>query len=143
MKHLNKNNKSFSVPSNYFETLEDNIMHNKVLKNSLGYTVPDNYFNHLNHKISNKSTGSNVKKLFISITSIAASIIIILTVYFSFFNNEKLESLDFVNNPTKVVDDETEHAVYESLYKSYFIDDSKKSSNEITLDDMEEFYADR
>lgn len=140
MKPFDLNRNSFKVPANYFETLEEDILtKNKLLGKGKSFRVPDNYFSQFEEKIVLTSVQSsqpnNLRKLVFTISSIAASILIVIAVYFSFFTNNKKTS--------EVVDKQTEEAVYESLYKTYFVEDTKKSSNDITLDDLEDFYADR
>lgn len=148
MKAFQSNRKSFKVPTNYFETLESDILtKTKVLGKEEGFRVPENYFPQLEEKIVSTSIQSthpnNLRKLVLTISSIAASLLIVVAVYFSFFIKDNKDVNTFTKNTKDLVDDKTEEAVYESLYKTYFVEDTKKSSNDITLDDLEDFYAER
>ena len=148
MKPFNSNKHSFKVPTNYFETLESDIlMKPKKIRKEEGFRVPENYFPELEEKIVSTSIQSsqpnNLRKLVFTISSIAASLLIVVAVYFSFFIKDNKEVNTFTKNTKDLVDDKTEEAVYESLYKTYFVEDTKKSSNDITLDDLEDFYAER
>ena len=148
MKPFNSNKHSFKVPTNYFEELENSILaQSKSFGKEEGFAVPTNYFPELEEKIVlhsvNTSQSNNIRKLVITVSSIAASLLILVAVYFSFFIKDSNEVNTFTKNTSEVVDEQTEDAVYESLYKSYFVEDTKKSSNDITLDDLEDFYAER
>ena len=145
MKQFDSNNKAFQVPENYFEQLEDSILtQNKFFSEGNRFDVPSNYFNELDQSILQRtvnSKSSNVRKLWIGISSVAACAILALVAY-----NSSKEVNTFVDQQLTVfhlkeVDNQTEEAVYKSLYQFYFVEEEqKKSSNELTLDDFEEYY---
>lgn len=142
------NKNSFKTPSNYFENLEDSILsETKQFGKVNGFDVPEGYFEQLEDKlVLGRKKRGNMRVLWASISSVAACLVVGVSVFY-FMNDSADISVDsyakFSNSKT-VVDEKVEDAVYESLYKSYFVDDEhKKSSNEITLDDLDNFYSEQ
>lgn len=144
---LNKNNE-FKVPIDYFDRLEESILNeSKQFEDRSVHRVPTNYFkdleaNILNNTINNKKR--KTRKLWITVSSVAACLVLFIVGYTQ-FNSTPKNTVLIVDKKTDVkVDQELENAVYESLYRSYFVEEEqKKSSNEITLDDLEYFYSDQ
>lgn len=61
----NKHIHDFSVPENYFNTLEERIMQNISMENvpkETGMQVPENYFEQLESRILDNCTNSKVRK---------------------------------------------------------------------------------
>ena len=143
------NNNEFKVPENYYKELENSILNEtKRFNETSGYEVPSNYFVDLEATILqsavNKKQGKN-RKLWISVSSVAACLLVIVSVYLHFSSTitfgEKSYVLESQNTPE--VDAELEHDVYESLYKSYFVEEEKKSPNDIALDDLDYLYLEQ
>lgn len=144
-----KNKDNFTTPNNYFDHLENSILNEtKRFGDVSSFDVPEDYFTSLESKILvSNAIQSKVKlrKLWISISSVAACLLAVAIIYFS-FDNESNESNYSISKDiySNEVNPEVEDAVYESLYKTYFVeDDTKKSPNDISLDDLDEFYSDR
>lgn len=143
MKHFDTNKNAFKLPDNYFNQLEDSILiESKKLPEKNGFIVPENYFSELEDKIVSTAVEQNkqgkVRKLWIAISSVAACLIIASISLYPLINASKK-----VNTAKIEVDKQTEDDVYESLYDAYFDDENKKSSNEITLDDLDDFYSEK
>ena len=149
METFKSNKNSFKTPTNYFQELEDSILaEGKSFEQGKGFVVPNDYFNQLEQKIVSKSISSNrsnVRLLWTSISSVAACLAVGVTLFYFNSSDSKMDSLsNLVKGQSNEVDENVEDAVYKSLYKSYFVDEEpKKSSNEITLDDLDDFYSDQ
>ncbi len=149
METFKSNKNSFKTPTNYFKELEDSILaEGKSFEQGKGFVVPNDYFNQLEQKIVSKSISSkpsNVRVLWASISSVAACLVVGVTLFYFNSSDAKIDSLsNLVKGQSNEVDEKVEDAVYKSLYKSYFVDEEpKKSSNEITLDDLDDFYSDQ
>lgn len=143
MKAFKSPKNSFKTPSNYFQKLEDSILTDaKTFDTRKGFVVPENYFNQLEEKIVSTSLPqpSNLRFLWAAVSSVAACLVVGISVYY--VSTDKSETHFTTHQST--VDEHVEDAVYKSLYKSYFVDDEqKKSSNDITLDDLDDFYSEQ
>jgi len=108
MTDFNKNN-PFKIPKKYFQELEYLITENTSVKNNL--STPKDYFNSLEEEIlkeiyPEKKSLSNVKKITISITSIAASFLIL-----------------FVFNTFEAPKTTTEDQAFSDYLESYYLED--------------------
>lgn len=145
-----KHHKNFTTPENYFNQLEKSILNEtKRFEDGASFDVPENYFSRLETKLISTAL-PHKKSKWISLWWAAASVAACLLVFVILYSNDTEstpESSPFVMDSKSYeaeVDPEVEEAVYESLYKSYFVDeDIKKSSNEISLDDLDHFYAEK
>ena len=145
-----KQKENFSTPPNYFDQLEESILNEtKRFSDASSFDVPPVYFIALEEKIlqvNNKSKNlGKVRKLWFAVSSVAACMLLFTFVYFQVKepDNNSNYIVDY-NVGDNDIDPDVERAVYESLYRSYFADDdTKKSSNEITLDDLDDFYSDQ
>ena len=141
MKQFETNKKSFQIPENYFNQLEDQLLTEaKRFSDRDGFDVPKNYFTDLEERIVSTALQENkrgkIRNLWITVSSVAACLIIAtLFLYPMFQSPEEIH--------TAKIDKQVEEDVYESLYDDYLEEESKKSSNEITLDDLDEFYSDQ
>lgn len=143
-----KTKENFSTPPYYFDQLEETILNEtKRFGNASSFDVPTDYFAELESKILQENCASqklgNVRKLWFTVSSVAACLLLISFVYFQ-IKDSSLKQAYIVDLQlhNADIDPNVEEAVYESLYRSYFADDdTKKSSNEITLDDLDQFYS--
>ena len=108
MTDFNKNN-PFKIPKKYFQELEYLITENTSVKNNL--STPKDYFNSLEEEIlkeiyPEKKSLSNVRKITISITSIAASFLIL-----------------FVFNTFEAPKTMTEDQAFNDYLESYYLED--------------------
>ena len=143
-----KNNKEFKVPSNYFDHLQESILNEKKrFDESSTFKTDDNYFSELETNILNstiKKKQGKTRQLWITISSVAACVVLFVIGYTQFNTTQNSTTIGANKNIVSKVDKELENDVYESLYKSYFVEeDIKKSSNDISLDDLDEFYSDQ
>jgi predicted house-cleaning noncanonical NTP pyrophosphatase (MazG superfamily) len=141
MKQFETNKKSFQIPENYFNQLEDKLLtETKQFSDKKGFDVPKNYFNDLEERIVSTSIKVNkqgkIRNLWIIVSSVAACLIIVTAFIYPLINSTKELN-------TAKVDKKVEEDVYESLYDSYLEDEHKKSSNDISLDDLEKYYSDQ
>ena len=139
MKRFETNNKSFQVPENYFNQLEEHLLtEQKRFSDKKDFVVPENYFSDLEDRLISSAFEENkkgkVRKLWIMLSSVAACLVIVTTIIYPLFQSpEEIQ--------TAKIDKQLEEDVYESLYDDYFEDEQKKSSNEISLDDLDEYYS--
>ena len=144
MKEFGTNKKSFNLPENYFNQLEKSILiETKKFSVNDALSTPENYFSDLENRILTQTIHQNkqgkVKQLWLAVSSVAACLVLV-----AIFLAPKLEDKYNLTLSKSKIDKKTENAVYESLYDVYFgSDEQKKSSNEITLDDLDEFYSDQ
>ena len=111
MTDFNKNN-PFKIPQNYFQELEYLLIENTKntsVKNNL--SIPKDYFNTLENEIlkeiyPKKKSLSNVRKIIISFTSIAASL-----------------SILFILNTFEVPKKITEDQAFNDYLESYYLED--------------------
>lgn len=111
MTDFNKNN-PFKIPENYFQELEYLLIENTKntsVKNNL--SIPKDYFNTLENEIlkeiyPEKKSLSNVRKIIISFTSIAASL-----------------SILFILNTFEVPKKITEDQAFNDYLESYYLED--------------------
>ena len=111
MTDLNKKN-PFKIPENYFQELEYLLIENtknKSVKNNL--STPKDYFNTLEKEIlkkvyPEKKSLSNVRKIIISLTSIAASLSILFI-------------LNTFETPKKITEDQA----FNDYLESYYLED--------------------
>ena len=111
MTNFNKNN-PFKIPENYFQELEYLLIENTKntsVKNNL--SIPKDYFNTLEKEIlkniyPEKKSLSNVRKIIISFTSIAASL-----------------SILFILNTFEVPKKITEDQAFNDYLESYYLED--------------------
>ena len=108
MTDFNKKN-PFKIPKKYFQELEYLLTENANVKNNL--STPKDYFNTLEEEIlkeiyPEKKSLSNVRKIIISITSIAASFLIL-----------------FVFNTFKTPKTMTEDQAFNDYLESYYLED--------------------
>ena len=111
MTDFNKNN-PFKIPENYFQELEYLLIENTKntsMKNNL--STPKDYFNTLEKEIlkeiySEKKSLSNVRKIIISFTSIAASLSILFI-------------LNTFEAPKKITEDQA----FNDYLESYYLED--------------------
>ena len=111
MTDFNKNN-PFKIPENYFQKLEYLLIENTKntsVKNNL--SIPKDYFNTLENEIlkeiyPEKKSLSNVRKIIISFTSIAASL-----------------SILFILNTFEVPKKITEDQAFNDYLESYYLED--------------------
>ena len=104
-----KKNNPFKIPKKYFQELEYLITENTSVKNNL--STPKDYFNSLEEEIlkeiyPEKKSLSNVRKITISITSIAASFLIL-----------------FVFNTFEAPKTMTEDQAFNDYLESYYLED--------------------
>ena len=141
MKQFETNKKPFQTPENYFNQLEDQLLaETRQFSDKNAFDVPKNYFTDLEERIVSAAIKTNkrvkIRKLWITVSSVAACLIVATTFLYPLIHMN--------NEPTIAkVDKQVEEDVYESLYDDYLEEESKKSSNEITLDDLDEFYSDQ
>lgn len=144
-KELHNNIKSgFKVPDNYFSNLEEQIISEIHLKSKIsesGFKVPDNYFDNLNEKII-KQTKPETKVIplfskqnLIYIASIAATIILIITLT---FNNNK--AFTFENLEQETVDNYILEEVSSSDLSSLFEDSELTEIDFIDYDITDETF---
>ncbi|HFS67073.1 MAG TPA: hypothetical protein ENK67_02560 [Flavobacteriia bacterium] len=95
-------NKEFKIPENYFSELETKIMKSVATKNEFG--VPSNYFEEVENKVLHKTIGKkNPKIILLQRLSIAAAIIIFVSIYFrtdkniTFSNINNNEIIDYLS----------------------------------------------
>ncbi len=141
MKRFETNKKSFQIPENYFSQLEDQLLTEaKRFSDRDGFVVPENYFNQLEEKLIVTAIKEDKKgkrrNLWLAISSVAACLIVATTFLYPLINS--VNSVE-----TAKVDKQVEEDVYESLYDDYLEDEHKKSSNDISLDDLDEYYSDQ
>ena len=111
MTDFNKNN-PFKIPENYFQELEYLLIENTKntsVKNNL--STPKDYFNTLEKEIlkeiyPEKKSLSNVRKIIISLTSIAASLSILFI-------------LNTFETPKKITEDQA----FNDYLESYYLED--------------------
>ena len=111
MTDFNKNN-PFKIPENYFQELEYLLIENTKntsVKNNL--SIPKDYFNTLENEIlkeiyPEKKSLSNVRKIIISFTSIAASLSILFI-------------LNTFEAPKKITEDQA----FNDYLESYYLED--------------------
>ena len=108
MTDFNKNN-PFNIPKKYFQELEYLLTENTNVKNNL--CTPKDYFNSLEEEIlkeiyPEKKSLSNIRKITISITSIAASFLIL-----------------FVFNTFEAPKTTTEDQAFNDYLESYYLED--------------------
>lgn len=142
------NKKEFKVPTDYFASLEESILNEtKRFEDTSAFDVPTDYFSELEANILNsagKQKQGKVRQLWIAVSSVAACLILFVVGYTQFNSTEDKTTLVVDTNVSPKVDQKLENDVYESLYKSYFVEEEiKKSSNDISLDDLDEFYSDQ
>jgi len=142
MKNTNLNNKrEFTVPAEYFASLEESILNEtKRFEETTAFNVPTDYFSALEADILNstvKQKQGKARQLWIAASSVAACLILFVVGYTQIINPELKD-----NVAKSKVDQKLENDVYESLYETYFVEETKKSSNDVTLDDLESFYSD-
>jgi len=144
MKEFGTNNKPFNLPENYFNQLEESILiETKKFSENDALSTPENYFSDLENRILvqtiQKNKQGKVKQLWIAVSSVAACLVLVAV-----FLAPQLEDKYNLTLSKSKVDKKTENAVYKSLYDVYFEEeDQKKSSNDITLDDLDEFYSEQ
>lgn len=141
MKRFETNKKSFQLPENYFSQLEDQLLTEaKRFSDKDGFVVPEHYFNQLEEKLVLVALQENkqgkLRSLWLTISSVAACLIVATTFLYPLINSAKESSV-------AKVDKQVEEDVYESLYDAYLEDEHKKSSNDISLDDLDEYYSDQ
>ncbi len=130
---MNKNelNKSFKIPENYFENLNDKIYLNN-LKKQEDFKVPENYFNQLEKNILEQTIDNSETKVFHFNLWWAAACVLVLTLVaipFVMYNKE--------DKSTEIVDSKVEDQVYEKIYDTYIVTDQNKKSPNVTLDDSD------
>ena len=108
MTDFNKKN-LFKIPRNYFQELEHSLIENaKAIKVEKSLSTPKNYFNTLEKEIlkeiyPEKKSLSNVRKIIISFTSIAASLSILFI-------------LNTFEAPKKITEDQAFNDYLENYY---------------------------
>ena len=142
MKNTNLNKKrEFTVPEEYFASLEESILNEtKRFEETTAFNVPTDYFSALEANILNstvKQKQVKARQLWIAASSVAACLILFVVGYTQIINPELKD-----NVAKNKVDQKLENDVYESLYETYFVEETKKSSNDVTLDNLESFYFD-
>ena len=111
MTDFNKKN-LFKIPRNYFQELEHSLIENaKAIKVEKSLSTPKNYFNTLEKEILKKTYPEkkplfNVRRITISFTSIAASLLIL-----------------FILNPFKATKTMTEDQAFNNYLESYYLED--------------------
>ena len=130
---MNKNelNKSFKVPENYFENLNDEISLKKMMKES-NFKIPINYFEELEETILRTTIKEEKRNIFhFNIWWAAACILLLAVALVPFWMNNKEQK------QTIVVDSQVENQIYEKIYDSYIAVDQNKKSSNVTLDDSD------
>ncbi|QTV04722.1 hypothetical protein [Faecalibacter bovis] len=149
MKKTNlNNNKEFKIPTDYFASLEESILNEtKRFEDRSIFEVPTDYFSDLEASILNSTVQvkkGKARQLWIAVSSVAACLLLFVVGYIQFNNSKEKTTLIVDKKVSPKVDQKLENDVYESLYKSYFVEEEiKKSSNDISLDDLDEFYLDQ
>lgn len=143
-----KNKEGFTTPKNYFDQLEESIINEtKSFGEGSSFDIPEGYFESLEAKILDKNKTASIKKvrrLWVAISSVAACIVVAGFFYFQSVESKDQTQYIVDQNTYEEVDSVTEEDVYESLYKTYFVEeDIKKSPNDISLDDLDKFYSDQ
>ena len=142
------NKKEFNVPTDYFASLEKSILNEtKRFEETSTFDIPTDYFSELEANILNstsKQKQGKVRQLWIAVSSVAACLVLFVVGYTQYNTTEEKTVLIVDKKVSPKVDQKLENDVYESLYKSYFVeDDIKKSSNDISLDDLDNFYSEQ
>ncbi|MBS7332847.1 MAG: hypothetical protein KIG88_04540 [Weeksellaceae bacterium] len=149
MKKTNlNNNKEFKIPTDYFASLEESILNEtKRFEDRSIFEVPTDYFSDLEASILNSTVQvkkGKARQLWIAVSSVAACLLLFVVGYIQFNNSKEKTTLIVDKKVSPKVDQKLENDVYESLYKTYFVEEEiKKSSNDISLDDLDEFYLDQ
>lgn len=149
MKKTNlNNNKEFKIPTDYFASLEESILNEtKRFEDRSAFEVPTDYFSDLEASILNSTVEvkkGKARQLWIAVSSVAACLLLFVVGYIQFNDSKDKTTLIVDKKVSPKVDQKLENDVYESLYKSYFVEEEiKKSSNDISLDDLDEFYLDQ
>ena len=111
MTNFNKQ-KLFKIPGNYFQELEHSLIENaKAIKVEKSLSTPKDYFNTLEKEIlkkiyPEKKSLFSIRKITISFTSIAASLLIL-----------------FILNPFKAPKTLTEDQAFNNYLESYYLED--------------------
>lgn len=149
MKKTNlNNNKEFKIPTDYFASLEESILNEtKRFEDRSAFEVPTDYFSDLEASILNSTVEvkkGKARQLWIAVSSVAACLLLFVVGYIQFNDSKDKTTLIVDKKVSPKVDQKLENDVYESLYKTYFVEEEiKKSSNDISLDDLDEFYLDQ
>lgn len=149
MKKTNlNNNKEFKIPTDYFASLEESILNEtKRFEDRSIFEVPTDYFSDLEASILNSTVQvkkGKARQLWIAVSSVAACLLLFVVGYIQFNDSKEKTTLIVDKKVSPKVDQKLENDVYESLYKTYFVEEEiKKSSNDISLDDLDEFYLDQ
>ncbi len=93
----------FKIPNDYFSKFENNLFEQLNLNTKIGYTVPQDYFSIINDKIIADNLNTNpiyslfTRKNIISITSIAAALILGIFILFPKNNNVSFDDVNYAS----------------------------------------------
>lgn len=120
-------NSGFKTPEDYFATLEDTILsHSKLKEISSGseYKIPENYFDSIEDKIINavqQKEETKVIKLFTwrritYASSIAASIILMISIFFNNTKNITLDNIETASIENYILNEDLETNEFSYLF---------------------------
>lgn len=108
LNYISKDENQFSIPENYFDSIEDNVLSKIIeeqLPGELTYNVPDNYFEGFEDKLFSNSEFIKKETKVISLKSrilkfipTAAAACMILFVGFNYFSTTKSNSIDSITS---------------------------------------------
>ncbi len=153
------NDKSgFSVPSNYFETIEDSftlkLKEENIVKEN-GFKTPDSYFDELENKILEQVTSTkketkviSLKQRMLKLIPMAAAASVILFIGLNSFIFDKTDTLNFEN----LAENELENWIidninlindndFEIAYNDIDFDESEFVPNSISSDELENYLS--
>lgn len=147
------NKKSFTIPENYFDELQEQIRFKTQFQKQENFTIPDNYFPELRNKLTQISEKKSAKIIFFAhkrfyISAIAASIALLFGMLFWVNRNptqQKMASTisheilyDIYVEDTISVQKEVEQS--QSIVEEYYqlAQNSEKNNTSNNLQDTEE-----
>ena len=140
----------FKVPKDYFENFEDRLLSELKLKETAshsGFKLPEDYFDSLDNKILDAVKKSNNTKVipFLSIrkiayaTAVAASLILIYTIYFN--NNESLtiNNIETVSIENYILTEGLETSDIASLFSDEDLSEITSVKNNLSSETLENY----